>query len=89
MWREIKRGSHTRAWTESAKEHGCVGEGGNQWMRDGEWGKNGEGERSTCKGEGLAGTGGQRAQPHGCEAGRRSPVMRGQDAKVCNKEVIN
>lgn len=58
-------------------------------MRDGEWGKNAEGERSACKGEGLAGTGGQRAQLHGCEAGRRSPVMGGQDAKVCNKEVIN
>lgn len=45
--------------------------------------------RSPCEGEGLAGAGGHRAQLHGREAGRRSPVMRGQDAKVCNKEVIN
>lgn len=39
---EIKRSSHTMAWTESAKSSGRVGEGGNRWTRGGDGAETGK-----------------------------------------------
>lgn len=83
---EINAERRTARTKSMRRQRVCEEGGGMRWMREaGSGAKSGEEGAPARKGASLAGD----TEPsHGREAGRRSPVMRGQDAKVCCK-VIN